>query len=112
MNIEKPTNIAELEASIAYYEWQQAAAKAGISKLGVKTQQAIHPVHLLHEVIDATIEQPNLKEELLQTISKSSGEMARKIIVRKSENEWIHLLGDTVKKGVTTWLNKELHQNK
>lgn len=110
MNLNQPKNNTELEAAIAYHKWQRAAAKANLSQLGQRSAKAIHPVNILHDTVSDVIEDPDLRQSFYDTLTQSTGALARKIIVRQSDNEWVNLLGDVAQKGVSTWLSFELQR--
>lgn len=110
MNPNRPKNNAELEAAIAYHEWQRAAAKANLFAFGPRTAKAIHPVSLLHDIVTDAIDDPDLRQSFYDTLTRSTGALARQVIVRQSDNEWLQLLGDVVQKSVSTWLAIELQR--
>lgn len=110
MNLKRPKNSAELEAAIAYHEWQQASAKAELSTLGQRSVRAAHPIRILHDVVADAIEDPDLQRSFYDTLSQSTGALARKVIVRNSDNEWLNLAGDIAQKSISTWLALELQR--
>lgn len=102
----------ELEATIAQMEENQVAQRAEMQQLYEDVGKSLNPIHLLREAIDGVITEPDLQEDFIQTISTSSGFLAKKLIVRKSKSAFLKLIGSMAQYGVTIWVSQKLHEEK
>lgn len=98
-----------LKKAIKELEIKQVEEGAILKEQLVLTYESLKPVNFLKNLVKDVYSSESLKDELINTaVSVASGLVSKKLVVRRSNNEVLKLLGLAVQLGITTFVSKKM----
>jgi hypothetical protein len=98
-----------LKEMIKALEIKQAEEGQELKEELIDTYENLKPSNILKNVVREFYSSEHLKDELISTaISVASGFISKKLVVGKSRNQILKLVGLAVQLGITTFISKKM----
>lgn len=98
-----------LKEAIKELEIKQAEEGENLKEQLMYTYESLKPANFLKNLVKDIYSTESLKDELINTaVSVASGLVSKKLVVRRSNNEVLKLLGLAVQFGISTFVSKKM----
>ena len=113
MENEKKHTAESLKRMIAELEKKQKEESQLLKEELENTIDNFKPVNILKSLLKEFYSSENLLDELINTaVSVTSGYLTKKVVIGKSKNQFVRLIGMALQFGMTTVIAKKFHQIK
>lgn len=105
--MEKQYTVGSLKQAINELEIRQKQEKILLKEQLVETYESLKPSNILTNIIKDLASSENLKKEFINTaVAVTTGFITKKVIVGKSNNQALKLVGLALQFGITTLVSK------